>query len=192
MIIVDRALEERHERGRPVKVAMVGAGFMGRGIALPVTPILKSVLDPSQLGVSEMVVDEERKATRYGVDGVQPGEAFAGRNRDHAVGVIRVIVTRILDHIGGDGTIVVREGEAAKVAVAQIRARAQRVARRRVGARATRPRISLEDRTHAFAANVEPGLGGRGWLGDKRQAKQGSEEQRAHRVQHLSFPQPLH
>lgn len=33
MIIVDRALEERAASGRPVQVAMVGAGAMGRGIA---------------------------------------------------------------------------------------------------------------------------------------------------------------
>ena len=33
MIIVDRALEEREREGRPIRVGMVGAGFMGRGIA---------------------------------------------------------------------------------------------------------------------------------------------------------------
>lgn len=33
MIIVDRALAERQAAGRPVRVAMVGAGFMGRGVA---------------------------------------------------------------------------------------------------------------------------------------------------------------
>jgi predicted homoserine dehydrogenase-like protein len=34
MIIVDRALEQRERENNPVRVAMVGAGFMGRGIAL--------------------------------------------------------------------------------------------------------------------------------------------------------------
>ena len=33
MIIVDRALAEREAEGRPIRVGMVGAGFMGRGIA---------------------------------------------------------------------------------------------------------------------------------------------------------------
>jgi predicted homoserine dehydrogenase-like protein len=33
VIIVDRALAERAEKGDPVRVGMVGAGFMGRGIA---------------------------------------------------------------------------------------------------------------------------------------------------------------
>ena len=36
MIIVDRALERREQAGDPVRVGMVGAGAMGRGIALQV------------------------------------------------------------------------------------------------------------------------------------------------------------
>src|SRR5262249_45503314 len=34
MIIVDKALEKRHAEGNPIRVALVGAGYMGRGIAL--------------------------------------------------------------------------------------------------------------------------------------------------------------
>jgi predicted homoserine dehydrogenase-like protein len=33
VIILDRELERREEEGRPIRVGMVGAGFMGRGIA---------------------------------------------------------------------------------------------------------------------------------------------------------------
>src|SRR4030066_1751022 len=36
MIIVDSALEKRRKEGNPVRVGMVGAGFMGRGIAMQV------------------------------------------------------------------------------------------------------------------------------------------------------------
>jgi predicted homoserine dehydrogenase-like protein len=36
MILVDTALRRRQEEGNPVKVGMVGAGFMGRGIALQI------------------------------------------------------------------------------------------------------------------------------------------------------------
>jgi predicted homoserine dehydrogenase-like protein len=36
VIIVDRALEKRQKEDNPVRVAMVGAGFMGRGIALQI------------------------------------------------------------------------------------------------------------------------------------------------------------
>ena len=34
MIIVDSALEKREREGKPIRVAMVGAGFQGRGVAL--------------------------------------------------------------------------------------------------------------------------------------------------------------
>jgi len=33
MILVDTALRKRHEEGKPVRVAMIGAGFMARGVA---------------------------------------------------------------------------------------------------------------------------------------------------------------
>ena len=33
MIIVDRALRRLEEEGKPIRVAMIGAGFMARGIA---------------------------------------------------------------------------------------------------------------------------------------------------------------
>jgi predicted homoserine dehydrogenase-like protein len=36
MIIVDRALADREREGRPIRVAMIGAGFMGHGIALQI------------------------------------------------------------------------------------------------------------------------------------------------------------
>lgn len=36
MIIIDTALNKRHAEGRPIRVAMIGAGFMARGIALQI------------------------------------------------------------------------------------------------------------------------------------------------------------
>jgi predicted homoserine dehydrogenase-like protein len=36
MIIVDRALQKRNDEGRPLRVGMLGAGFMGRGVALQI------------------------------------------------------------------------------------------------------------------------------------------------------------
>ncbi|MGF1597362.1 MAG: NAD(P)H-dependent oxidoreductase [Acidimicrobiales bacterium] len=33
MIIIDKALERRHEEGRPIRLAVTGAGFMNRGMA---------------------------------------------------------------------------------------------------------------------------------------------------------------
>ncbi len=37
MIIVDTALKKRHQEGNPVKVGMIGAGFMGKGLALQIS-----------------------------------------------------------------------------------------------------------------------------------------------------------
>lgn len=36
MIIIDKLLQQRQEQGSPIKVAMVGAGFMGKGVALQI------------------------------------------------------------------------------------------------------------------------------------------------------------
>jgi predicted homoserine dehydrogenase-like protein len=36
MIIVDRALQQRKDEGRPLRVGRRGAGFLGRGIALQI------------------------------------------------------------------------------------------------------------------------------------------------------------
>jgi len=36
MIIIDKLLKQRQDEGNPIRVAMVGAGFMGRGIALQI------------------------------------------------------------------------------------------------------------------------------------------------------------
>lgn len=43
MIIVDTALQKRHDVGNPVRVAMVGAGFMGRGIALQINSAVQGM-----------------------------------------------------------------------------------------------------------------------------------------------------
>jgi predicted homoserine dehydrogenase-like protein len=43
MIIVDKALEKCEREGKPIKVATVGAGFMGRGIALQIIKYAKGM-----------------------------------------------------------------------------------------------------------------------------------------------------
>src|SRR4051812_6773545 len=37
MILVDNALKERERQGRPIRVGMVGAGFMGQGLTNQIT-----------------------------------------------------------------------------------------------------------------------------------------------------------
>lgn len=66
MIIVDTALQKRHAEGNPIRVAMVGAGFMGRGVALN---ILKSVEGMELVCVSNRNIDGARRA--YAEAGVE-------------------------------------------------------------------------------------------------------------------------
>jgi predicted homoserine dehydrogenase-like protein len=43
MIIVDKALEQRQEEGNPINIALVGAGYIGRGITLQIEKYLKGM-----------------------------------------------------------------------------------------------------------------------------------------------------
>ena len=69
MILVDKALEERARSGQPIRVAMVGAGFMGRGVALQIrmaAPGMRLVaianrrLDPARRAYAEAGQGEAR------------------------------------------------------------------------------------------------------------------------------------
>jgi predicted homoserine dehydrogenase-like protein len=59
VFIVDRELEKRARAGSPVRVGMVGAGFMARGIALQ---ILKYVQGMELAAISNRHVEEARRA----------------------------------------------------------------------------------------------------------------------------------
>lgn len=61
MIIVDRALEERQRDGNPIRVAMVGAGFMGRGIALQ---ILTAVPGMQLVAIANRTLERAERAFR--------------------------------------------------------------------------------------------------------------------------------
>jgi predicted homoserine dehydrogenase-like protein len=43
MIIVDTALAKRHEQNNPIRVGLIGAGFMGRGIVLQIANYVKGM-----------------------------------------------------------------------------------------------------------------------------------------------------
>src|SRR5688572_18352191 len=43
MIILDTALEKREQEGRPVRVGLVGAGFMGHSVALQIVNYAKGM-----------------------------------------------------------------------------------------------------------------------------------------------------
>ena len=59
MIIVDTALAKRAEENRPIRVAMVGAGFMGRGVALQ---ICKFVQGMELVAISNRDIQKARRA----------------------------------------------------------------------------------------------------------------------------------
>jgi predicted homoserine dehydrogenase-like protein len=61
MIIVDRALEKRHQQGQPVRVALAGAGYMGRGIALQ---ILSAIVGMRLVAISNRTLSEAERAYR--------------------------------------------------------------------------------------------------------------------------------
>lgn len=61
MHLVDSALAKRHAAGRPIRVAMVGAGFMGRGVALNVT---QSVPGMDMVAIANRHIDGAVRAYR--------------------------------------------------------------------------------------------------------------------------------
>lgn len=69
MIIVDKALQARAEAGNPIKVGMVGAGFMGRGIA---NQIAHSVPGMELVAISNRRLDGAKRAyAEAGIEDIQ-------------------------------------------------------------------------------------------------------------------------
>lgn len=68
MIIVDTALQKREEEGNPVRVAIVGAGYQGRGVALQ---ILTAMTGMRLVAVANRTIEKAEQAyTLAGVDNV--------------------------------------------------------------------------------------------------------------------------
>ena len=85
MIIVDEALKKRQEEDNPIRVGMIGAGFMGSGVALQ---IIKYVPGMELVAVSNRNIEKARKAYEdAGIDDVTVAqkatdvEAHAGRGK---------------------------------------------------------------------------------------------------------------
>jgi len=62
MIIVDNALKEREEQGKPIRVAMIGAGFMGQGLT---NQIVKSVPGMCMVAVQNRHIEKAFHVYRY-------------------------------------------------------------------------------------------------------------------------------
>lgn len=89
MIIVDTALKRRLAEGNPVRVALVGAGYMGRGIALQILtafPGLRLVAI-----VNRTVGQAERAYTEAGVDSFR--SVSSSTEMENAVAAGRYAVT---------------------------------------------------------------------------------------------------
>jgi predicted homoserine dehydrogenase-like protein len=87
VILVDDALERRERQGCPIRVALVGAGFMGRGIALQ---ILRSTRGMRLVAISSRRIEAAREAYRLaGVEDLvtagSTGEVEAAIARDRFV-----------------------------------------------------------------------------------------------------------
>jgi predicted homoserine dehydrogenase-like protein len=69
MIIVDKALEKRQDEGRPVRVAIIGCGYMGRGIALE---ILTAMTGMKLVALCNRTLSQAQEAYRQaGADSVK-------------------------------------------------------------------------------------------------------------------------
>jgi predicted homoserine dehydrogenase-like protein len=124
MIIVDRALEECERAGKPIRVAMVGAGFMGKGIALQIetaTPGMRLVAIANrtvsrardayeQAGVEDVVEAESAAALAKAIEAGRPAvtaDASLVAAADGVDAIVEVtgaveeaahVITRALDH----------------------------------------------------------------------------------------------
>ncbi|MBN3895915.1 MAG: Gfo/Idh/MocA family oxidoreductase [Nostoc sp. NOS(2021)] len=69
MIIIDRALQARAAAGNPIKVGMIGAGFMGRGIA---NQIVNSVPGMELVAISNRQIEAAKQAySEAGIEDIQ-------------------------------------------------------------------------------------------------------------------------
>jgi predicted homoserine dehydrogenase-like protein len=82
MIVVDTALRAREAQGAPIRVAMVGAGFMGQGLA---NQIVNSVPGMRLVAVSNRNPERAANALRYaGVDPVRTDDQSSLDDAIHA------------------------------------------------------------------------------------------------------------
>ena len=72
MIILDSALRAREEQGAPIRVGMVGAGFMGQGLA---NQIINTVPGMQMVAVSNRNAERAAQVLRFaGTDPLRVNE----------------------------------------------------------------------------------------------------------------------
>lgn len=82
MQIIDNALRAREAQGAPIRVGMIGAGFMGRGIA---NQIINSTVGMRLSAISNRTVSRAADAYRYAVDSLTPVIAESQSELDEAI-----------------------------------------------------------------------------------------------------------
>jgi predicted homoserine dehydrogenase-like protein len=84
MIILDRALEKRQKEGNPIRVGMVGAGYLGRGITLQIEKYVKGM---SLVAISNRTLFRAERAYREaGVDSIKRVETVVELEESIAMG----------------------------------------------------------------------------------------------------------
>jgi predicted homoserine dehydrogenase-like protein len=82
MIMIDTALRAREDHGRPIRVGMVGAGFMGRGLA---NQFINAAVGVRLVAISSRTVDRAAAAYTYASDAHQPVVAASGGALEDAI-----------------------------------------------------------------------------------------------------------
>lgn len=100
MIIVDNALRAREAAGNPIRVGMVGAGFMGRGLT---NQILNSVVGMRLVAISNRHVEKGVRA--YSEAGVEPVVVESQGALEDAIRGGRPAVTEDAMHLCRSGQI---------------------------------------------------------------------------------------
>ncbi len=75
MIIVDTALKKCEQEGKPIKVAIIGAGYMGRGMALQIITAIRGM---EVVAISNRTLSQASKAyEQAGVENIETVETVA-------------------------------------------------------------------------------------------------------------------
>ena len=90
MIIVDAALRAREASGRPIRMGMIGAGFMGRGVA---NQVVNHVPGMRLSAIYARRLDQAVAAYAYATPGCEPLVASSQDALDRAIEAGRPVVT---------------------------------------------------------------------------------------------------
>jgi predicted homoserine dehydrogenase-like protein len=90
MVIIDNALRAREAEGRPIRVGMIGAGFMGRGLA---NQIVNSSIGMRLVAIYNRHVEGAFSAYRYASEELRPAYATAQGEFEDAVLSTGCVVT---------------------------------------------------------------------------------------------------